>query len=91
MYKLTNYTKMKAKKLGVEVRLSSVGNKKVDVYKNGMKVASIGDKRYADYPTYMISHGKHYADNRRRLYRLRHAKEESKIGTPGYYAFHLLW
>ena len=66
-------------------------NKKIDVYKNGKKIASIGDSRYFDYPTYVISKDKKYADERRRLYRIRHKGENLKIGSPGYYAWFLLW
>jgi hypothetical protein len=25
------------------------------------------------------------------LYHQRHSKEKDKIGTPGYYAYHILW
>ena len=35
MYKITNYTKLKAKKIGVNVRPSKVAGKKIDVFKNG--------------------------------------------------------
>ena len=39
-----------------------------DVYKNDEYIASIGDKRFYDYPTYLINNGKQYADERRKLY-----------------------
>lgn len=91
MYVITDYTKQRAKKLLVDVKVSTKKNKKIDVYKNGKKIASIGDSRYFDYPTYVISKGKKYADERRRLYRIRHKGENLKIGSPGYYAWFLLW
>lgn len=91
MYVITDYTKQRAKKLLVDVKVSTKKNKKIDVYKNGKKIASIGDSRYFDYPTYLISKGKKYADERRRLYRIRHKGENLKIGSPGYYAWFLLW
>lgn len=91
MYVITDYTKQRAKKLLVDVKVSTKKNKKIDVYKNGKKIASIGDSRYFDYPTYLISKDKKYADERRRLYRIRHKGENLKIGSPGYYAWFLLW
>ena len=71
-YSITNYTKQQAKKLGVVVKPSSVKGKKIDVFKNGEKIASVGAIGYADYPTYMKTKGKAYADERRRLYKIRH-------------------
>ena len=91
MYVITDYTKQRAKKLLVDVKVSTKKNKKIDVYKNGKKIASIGDSRYFDYPTYLKSKGKKFADERRRLYRIRHKGENLKIGSPGYYAWFLLW
>ena len=55
------------------------------------KVADIGQYGAMDFPTYRIKKGEEYARERRRLYRIRHAGEGKKIGTPGYYAWHLLW
>tara|TARA_R110002072_G_scaffold14056_4_gene58680 strand:- start:238 stop:513 length:276 start_codon:yes stop_codon:yes gene_type:complete len=91
MYVITDYTKQRAKKLLVDVKVSTKKNKKIDVIKNGKKIASIGAKGYNDYPTYLISKGKKFADERRRLYRIRHKGENLKIGSPGYYAWFLLW
>jgi len=90
-YKITNYTKEKAKKLGVEVRRSMRKGKKIAVYKDNKKVADIGATGYFDYPTYLSMFKKDFADDKRRLYRIRHAGEQKKIGSPGYYAWHLLW
>lgn len=91
MYVITDYTKQRAKKLLVDVKVSTKKNKKIDIIKNGKKIASIGAKGYNDYPTYLISKGKKFADERRRLYRIRHKGENLKIGSPGYYAWFLLW
>jgi len=55
------------------------------------KVASIGAYGYPDYPTYMKTEGKEYADEKRRLYQTRHKGEDKKKDTPGYYAWHILW
>jgi len=84
MYQITKYSYDKAKELGVNIKPSKTKNKKIDVFKNGTKVASIGDIRYSDYATTKNQ-------EQRRLYRLRHKKEKNKIGTPGFYAYNLLW
>jgi hypothetical protein len=72
MYTITDYTKTRAKELGVKVKPSSRKNKKLDVYKDDKRIASIGDSRFSDYPTYLKTKGKAYADERRRLYHSRH-------------------
>jgi hypothetical protein len=90
-YRITDYTKQQAKKLGVVVKRSSVKGKKIDVFKNGEKVASVGAIGYSDYPTYMRTKGKAYADERRRLYKIRHAKDRNVKNSDGYYADKLLW
>jgi len=90
-YRITDYTKQQAKKLGVIVKASSLKGKKIDVFKNGEKVASVGAIGYSDYPTYMRTKGKAYADERRRLYKIRHAKDRNVKNSDGYYADKLLW
>jgi hypothetical protein len=91
MYKIKDYTKNKAKLLGVKVKLSKVKGKKIDVFKNNKKIASIGALGYSDYPTYIESKGKDFADKRRKLYKIRHKKDKDIVGTNGYYADKLLW
>jgi hypothetical protein len=90
-YSISNYTKSQARKLGVEVRRSTSKGKKIDVFKNGKKIASIGALGYKDYPSFMKSHGKSYAEKRRSAYKKRHSKDRKRKGTPGYYADRLLW
>jgi hypothetical protein len=90
-YNITKYTKDQAKKLGVEVKVSSVKGKKIDVFKDGKKIASVGALGYSDYPTYTKTKGKAYADERRRLYKIRHSKDRNVRGSDGYYADKLLW
>jgi hypothetical protein len=51
-YSISAYTKSKAKKIGVTVRPSTRKGKKIDVFKNGKKVASVGAKGYDDFTTY---------------------------------------
>ena len=90
-YTITAYTKRKAKELGVVVKPAKNKSKKLDVYKKEKKVASVGAVGYNDYPTYIKKKGKKYADERRRLYKIRHQKDRTKRGSPGWYADKLLW
>jgi hypothetical protein len=88
MYQITDYTKIKAKEQGLQVKPSTNKSKKIDVFKNREKIASIGASSYGDYPSYIKSHGKAFADERRRLYNLRHKKD---TGIAGKLAKSLLW
>ena len=90
MYEIKSRSKQRAKELGVEIKPSTVKNKKIDVYKDDKKIASIGDKRYKDYPTY-LQENKKIAEERKQLYKERHKKDRMKKGTPGYYADKILW
>ena len=91
MYQITKYTRDRARELGVTVKHSTHPAKKIDVFKNGEKVASVGAMGYGDYPTFMRLKGKEYADEKRRLYKQRHAKDRGIAGSNGYYADKLLW
>jgi len=92
MYEITKYSFDKAKKLGVTIKPSKNPLKKIDVYdKNGQFIVSIGSSKHLDYPYYIRNSGIDYANERRRLYRLRHTGEDKKKGTAGFYAWHLLW
>lgn len=87
-YKITAYSYKKAKQAGVSIKNSTSINKKIDVFKNNEKIASIGAVGYMDYPTYIEKYDKAYADDRRRLYKARNPKTD----TPNrYYADLLLW
>lgn len=86
-YIITDYTKNKAKEIGVEVRPSKNPKKKVDVYRNDVFLHSIGAVSYKDFPTFTKEKGREFADERRRLYHIRH-KEET-LG--GLLAKWLLW
>ena len=87
MYTILPYTKDKAKQLGVTVTPSTKKGKKLDVFKNGKLIASIGAIGYKDYPTYLKEDGQAIANERRRLYRLRHTK--NTLGEQ--LALNLLW
>jgi predicted Zn-dependent protease len=91
MYKITTRQKRNAASLGVTIKPSTNKSKKIDVFKNGQKIASIGAMGHMDYELYLKSLGKEYADERRKLYKIRHANNRNKIGTPGYYADRILW
>ena len=99
-YSITKYNYNKAKQFGVSVKPSTNKTKKIDVYKKGkglrnentlIKVASVGAYGMNDYPTYMKKRGIKYAKTRRRLYKIRHQKDRTHKGTPGWYADILLW
>jgi hypothetical protein len=90
-YKITEYTKRKAKEYGLIVKPSKLKGKKIDVFKKDKKVASVGAIGYNDYPTYIKKKGKKYAEERRRLYKIRHKNDRTKRNTPGWYADKLLW
>jgi hypothetical protein len=95
-YRITEYTKSRARAIGVEVKPSRTQGKKIDVFKNGKKVASVGALGYADYPTYMRLEKEGKVDKgvaaiRRKSYKARHQKDRLVRGSAGYYADQLLW
>lgn len=95
-YKILPYSFRKAKELGVVIKPSSNLLKKIDVFKNGKKIASIGARGMNDYPTYLEKEKKRYfpkgyANKRRKLYKERHEKDRHIVGSNGYYADKILW
>ena len=90
-YKITDYSYNQAKKLHVEIKLSTNKKKKIDVYKNNKKIASIGATGFYDYPTMINTKGLglEYANQRRKLYKIRHSKDLNSKN--GYYANKILW
>ena len=93
-YRITGHTKKQARQLGVTVKPSSRQDKKIDVIKAGKKVASVGDKKYPDFGTYLNMEAKGQvkkgtAFDRRRAYKARHGKYP--VGSAGYWADKLLW
>ena len=91
MYTIKKYSYERAKRLGVEIKPSTRKNKKIDVFKNDKRIASVGALGYGDYPTFMETEGKQSANEHRRRYKIRHAKDRKVKGTPGYYADQVLW
>lgn len=95
-YTISDYTRRRARALGVTVKPSSRKGKKIDVFKGDKKVASVGALGMMDYPSYrraerMGQVPKGTAEKRRRSYKARHGKYRSRVGTPSYYADKLLW
>ncbi|MEI7487602.1 MAG: hypothetical protein WCJ72_09375 [Chryseobacterium sp.] len=90
-YTNTKYTYRQAKKMGVTVKPSTNKTKKIDVIKQGKKIASVGAYGMNDYPTYMKLKGNKYAKTRRRLYKIRHEKDRKTKWTRGWLADKLLW
>lgn len=92
LYKITDYTKKQAKRLGVQVFPSDNPKKKIEVYdKNGIFITNIGGAGYKDFPTFTAENGLEYAKERQRLYKIRHEKTRHKVGSASYYADQLLW
>ena len=91
MYKITEYTKQQAQKLGVEVKPSKKANKKIDIYKNNEYITSVGHIKYGDYPTFINEYGKEYAEERRQAFHKRFKKQAKQKDSNSYYALKLLW
>ena len=90
-YKITKYTYEKAKELGLTVKVSKFPLKKLDVYKDNVYLASVGDSKYNDYPTYCIAYSKEYGDRRRMLYINRHKRNADVKYSKQWLALNLLW
>lgn len=90
MYDIKDYSKKQAKKLGVTIKPSTNPKKKIDVFKHGEKIASIGSSNYKDYPTY-LEENKQLAEQRRTAYKARHQKDRLVKGSNGFYADKILW
>lgn len=88
MYKINTKQKEIADKLGLKIFPSIKKDKKIDVYKNEKYVTSIGAKGYDDYYSHLKTHDKVYANERRRLYLIRH---KDNVGDAGMLAKRLLW
>jgi hypothetical protein len=90
-YNITNYTYKQAKKLGVDIKHSTNTKKKIDVFKKGKKLCSIGAYGMNDFPTYINKKGLNYAKTRRKLYKIRHTRDRKIKGSCGWFADKLLW
>jgi hypothetical protein len=90
-YNITKYTYDQAKKIGVEIKHSTNKTKKIDVYRKGKKVCSVGAYGMNDFPTYVQLKGQKYANSRRRLYKIRHTRDRKTKWSCGWFADKLLW
>ena len=90
MYKIKTYSYNQAEKLGVEIKPSTNPKKKIDVFKNKEKIASIGSMGYKDYPTY-LQEDKKVAEMKRKNYKARHEKDRHVKNSNGYFADRILW
>ena len=88
MYKIKAQQRKRAKEIGVEIKPSTKGNFKLDVYSKGRPIASAGDKRFADFATYKETKGLAFANLRKQAYFRRHQSDKSLRGL---LAAYLLW
>jgi len=92
MYKILQYSYKQAKKIGVIITPSDSPKFKINVYSiNGILLTRLGSTGYGDYPTYILTHGQEFADNRRRLYKLRHERDRHIVYSRGWLVDNILW
>jgi len=77
VYQIKPYFYEKAKLFNVEIRPSTRKTKKIDLYKDKKYICSIGNINYYDYPTYIQNNGITYANERHKLYKIRHTKDRN--------------
>lgn len=90
MYQIETNQKKNAKKLGVEIKPSTNPKKKIDVFKNNEKIASIGASGYMDYEKYKKI-DINLANKKKINYKKRHENDRHVIGSNGYFADKILW
>lgn len=93
MYDITDYTNNQARRIGTIVKPSQFKDKKIDIYDANTKqyITSVGKRGMSDYPTYIQTHGKAYADKRRQLFYKRFKDQIDKVGSNAWYSAMLLW
>ena len=90
-YKITQYTYDKARQYDLTIKPSTKQYKKIDLFNSkGRFLASIGDTRYDDFPTYILKNGLEYALKRRELYYKRHNKQYERYSND-WLSKKLLW
>jgi hypothetical protein len=80
MYDITSRSKKIAKENNLIIKPSDDGKHKIDVYDKKGFITSIGATGYDDYNTYLNTKTKEYADNRKRLYNIRHKNDNNIKG-----------
>jgi hypothetical protein len=88
MYQITKEQRKLASELGLTI-YPSQSKYKLDVYKNGKYLTSIGDINYNDYFIYLRTQGKAIAQKHRYFYFIRHKKDLLK--PRGFLSGRLLW
>ena len=93
MYEIKPYTYQRAREMDLEVFPSDNKKYKIGVYdwNTGLFMFYGGASGFSDYPTYLETHGKEYADKRRALYHKRHSKEIANKGSRAWVIAQLLW
>lgn len=77
---------------GYNIYLSDRYPKKYYALINNKKIY-FGDVRYGQYFDKLgfYKYLNHYDKKRRSNFRARHNKSKNKLGTPGWFSFHILW
>lgn len=94
-YRIKARTRSRARMIGVTVKPSSSKGKKLDVYKKGEKIGTVGATGYKDYPTYLELEKKGKvpkgtAAKKKKQYKARHVHRK-KRWTNAWLADQLLW
>ena len=82
-YRITSYTRARARAIGVSVKVAKNKKKKLDVFRAGKKVATIGARGMGDYPTFIRTKGREFANKRRKAYKSRMAKNRKIVRSNG--------
>ena len=96
IYIIQKQQRQNARRLGVVIVPSKDPEKKIAVFRDGILVANIGAKGMMDFYLYRKAEraGKFprgYANERKRLYKIRHAANRRKFGTRSFFADQILW
>lgn len=95
-YTITREIQERAQQLGITVKPSKNPNKKLDAYVGGVFQNSFGAAGYADYHIYKRQEGEKVANEKRKQYKARHAKDrtvkyrDGKL-TAGWLSWYVLW
>ena len=95
-YIIQKEQRQNARRLGVVIVPRKDKEKKIAVFRDGILVANIGAKGMMDFYLYRKAEraGKFprgHANERKRLYKIRHQANRRKFGTPSFYADQILW
>jgi hypothetical protein len=92
LYKIHPYSFKVAKKLNLILKPSRDQKHKIDIFdKENNFITSIGALGMNDYEIYLKNEGNKIANEKRKLYYLRHSKDLQKKYTRGWYAWIILW